>query len=168
MTPRLLDAMDDAAAWQALVPGGETASAAMAIAVDRTTFRMGDDRASLRVAVSPEASGHRVRRTREAVDLSSFDELRLWLRCTRAADGAPATPFLLELRLGSVARPVGSAGNTWVRRLPTRQKDQWELVRVSLEDLSPQVRAAATEIELRCLDVPAALRLSHGRPAGRA
>jgi hypothetical protein len=48
--------------------------------------------------------------------------------------------------------PLADASNTWFRYLPAFRAEVWELVRVSIEDLAPQVRGALSVLELTCVD----------------
>ncbi|MCA1568376.1 MAG: hypothetical protein LC803_22560 [Acidobacteria bacterium] len=148
----VLDAMNDASRWSPLAPDGVTASAQISMSNDPDKFRYGADGVSARVNTTNAARGHTLRRTLPPADLSNFDELRFWFRSTRAADGSPARPFFLRLRLGSAAMPLADASNAWFRYLPAFRAEAWELVRVSIADLAPQVRGALSVLELASVD----------------
>src|SRR5262249_16304690 len=145
------DTMNNPARWGAFAPDGQTASAEVTIALDSTEYELNDDHASLRFTVTSSATGHRIiRGFGQAQDLSNFPEIRFWIHANRTtADKVPAT-FFLRLRLGSVAAPVGSAGNGWVRNIPVNQANSWELVYVSLDDLPSTVRSAVTSLDFQC------------------
>lgn len=150
MSHLLLDAFDDAAPWSAFEADGVTPSAALGLSIDTQVFHLGEDAASGRIDAAVEALGHFLRRSFVAVDLSQHDELRFWLRASRAADGTPERPFFLELRAGSAALPIGDPQNTWQRFLPVAKPGAWELACLALDDLPAAVRGALTRLELRC------------------
>jgi hypothetical protein len=76
-----------------------------------------------------------------AVDLREREELRLWLRSSRA--GA-----YLELEVDSVP----ASGSAWRRQLPVRRAHHWELHRLWIGDMAAGVRSAARRLRLRSLD----------------
>jgi hypothetical protein len=43
-------------------------------------------------------------------------------------------------------------GNVWFRYLPIFRAETWELVRITIADLAPQIRSAVNVIELACVD----------------
>jgi hypothetical protein len=114
---------------------------------------------SARITGSPNALNHTLRRSFAATDLTVFNELRLWLRGERAADGTPSRPFFLEMRLASAALALGAAGNTWQRYLPVSQANVWEPVRLSIADLPALIRGAMTVMQLRCAATPFACNI---------
>jgi len=144
--------MDSAVAWSALAPDGATPSALLTATDETALTRFGPDGRSLRLGVQPGAVGHMLRRSFAPLDLRPFDELRLWLRADRRADGTPQRPFFLELRVGSADLPPGAPGNPWYRLLPLAEAATWEHVRLSLGDLPAAARSAMSRIELRCVD----------------
>jgi len=148
----VLDAMNNASRWSPLTPDGVTASAQISMSNDPDKFRYGADGISARINTTAAARGHTLRRTLPPTDLSNFEELRFWFRSTRAADGSPARTFFLRLRLGSATMPLADASNAWFRYVPAFRAEAWELVRVSIEDLAPQVRGALSVLELACVD----------------
>ena len=97
------------------------------------------------------------------VDLSPFDDLELWVRCDRVADGSEARPFFLELRLGSAALAAGASGNAWHRLIPVTTPDVWQAVPLALDDLAAAVRGAVTQIRLTCVDASAPFALELDR-----
>jgi len=143
--------MDDASAWRT-VAADDTPSAELSVAVDTSVFQFGSDRASLRVEATTSAVGHRLRRDLAAVNLSAFDELRVWFKSSRPADGSPSTPFLWRLRLGGPAMAIGAAGNSWSRYVPASRASAWELARFSLADVPEALRAAVTRVQLELID----------------
>ena len=151
-----LDRMDDATKWKSLEPDGVTPSTELSVASDTTEAGYGPDGISMRLVATEAADGHTARRQfDQPIALSRFSELRLSVRADRAA--APDTrPFFLELRLGSSARPLSSPANTWHRLLPVTNPNRWETVKLGIDDLDAEIRAAVDVVELRCrqLDSP--------------
>lgn len=145
-----LDAQADIAQWSATMADGAEPSADVDIAGETSAIRYGPDRKAVRVRATAAAAGHRLRWAFSAVDLRDYDELRLYLRSDRVADGSAAAPFLFELRLGGPGLGAGAAQNPWMRLLPAFQAEAWEFVRLALADLPPAARAAADHLELRC------------------
>lgn len=148
----IVEAMNQANQWSALAPDGVTPSVALSLSDDAAVARFGVDGTSGRISGSAAALHHTLRRTLPGLDLSDYDELRLWLRSDRVANGSPTQPFFLELWLGSDALPPEHAGNSWVRSLPVFQAEEWELVRLSLRDLPAAIRSAVTRLHLRCIE----------------
>jgi hypothetical protein len=153
MSQLLVDAMDNAGLWRALQPDNTTPSTSLTIATDSNTVRYGADAASLLITASESASNHRLHRSFASLDLSAFDELRLWLRASRPADGSSVRPFYLELRLASVAMGLDHPDNRWHRFLPIAQPGQWGLVRLSLRDLPAAIRRAVNLLQVSCLNL---------------
>jgi len=147
-----IDDMDDASQWSPLGPDGTTPSTEISITTDTAKFRYGEDNASARITATENARNHRLRRSMPAMDLSRFDELRFWFWSTRVADDSSTRPFFLRLRLGSAAMALNNPGNIWFRYLPAFRAEVWELVRVTIADLAPQIRSALNAIELTCVD----------------
>ena len=145
----IIDSLDNAAPWSAFAPDGVTPSAELSIVVDSLRPRPNGDPQTAHVTGSANSLNHLLRRSLGPLDLTNFDELRLWINGERAADGTPARPFFLELRLGSVALPLGGAGNTWQRYLPVSLARGWEPLRIGIRDLPPAIRGAVTQIQLR-------------------
>jgi hypothetical protein len=143
-----LAAFTQLAGWQALQADGVTPSAEIAIAEDVLGDTPSGDSRSLTLTYSPASQDHIARRPLAATDLDDFDELRLVLR----GDRSSAPGFYLELRLGSVALPIGAPGNTWHRRVPVAGGSGWDVVRFSLADLPAAVRGSVTVAQLHCID----------------
>lgn len=153
MSARVLEPMGDAAQWVASRQDG-TPSTSLVIGDEQVVVGYGPDARSARITASPDATGHRLRRTLSAaVDLTGYTELRLSIRGERRA-GAQGAPFFLELRLGSAAMPLQDPANTWHRLLPVRTPQTWETVRLSLDDLPAAVANGVTQLQLRCVDAP--------------
>lgn len=152
MSYQLLDDFANAVLWSAFEADGTTPSAALGLTIDSQVHRYGSDQKSGRIEGASGALGHFLRRSFSALDLTPHEELRLWLRSTRVADGTPERPFFLELRLGSAALPIGHPQNVWQRFLPVGRAGSWELVGLALDDLPAAVRGSLTRIELRCTD----------------
>jgi hypothetical protein len=113
----------------------------------------------MRIQAVPGASGHTIERELDAVDLSTLDDLELWVRSDRAADGSEARPFFLELRLGSEAVPVGSTINDWNRLIPITAPGAWQAVPLALDDLAAGVRSGVTQIQMTCIAAGVAFAL---------
>lgn len=143
-----LAAFTQLAGWQTLQGDGVTPSAQIAVAEDLVGDTPSGDHRSLTLAYTAASLDHIARRPLAALDLDDYDELRLVLRGDRSS--APA--FYLELRLGSVALPIGAPGNTWHRRVPVGGGAGWDVVRFSLTDLPAAVRGAVTVAQLHCID----------------
>jgi hypothetical protein len=144
-----IESFDDGGAWSAFQADGVTPSTALVAAPD-TTRTAPASPTSLRITSNGAAAGHVLRRSIAAVDLTKFDELRLWVNGDRQADGSIVSPFFMELRLGSDALAIGDPANTWNRLLPVASVGAWELVRLSIRDLPAAVRGATTRLQLRC------------------
>jgi hypothetical protein len=82
------------------------------------------------------------------LDLRDVDELRLWLRSSRPATGAPDTPFYLALEATTAAGPQP----LWRRLLPVARADAWELHCLWLGDMADELRQAVATLRLRSLD----------------
>ncbi|PTS90387.1 hypothetical protein DBR17_01550 [Sphingomonas sp. HMWF008] len=137
-----------------------TPSVALSVSGDGATPTPSGDGRSIVAARTAPALNHRIRRGIAAVDLAPWPELRITLNADVATGARPDSPFFLELRLGSAAAPIGAAGNDWHRRLPIERAGAWETARLSLADLPAPVRAATTQIELRCVsDTPFTARI---------
>lgn len=147
MPTALIESFGNLASWQALTPANAP-SVEIATALDDPSPALPTGGQCMRVTVTPAAAGHRVTTAVPAADLSDFSELRFWVRGSVPANGQPAQPFRLELRLGAAALPINAPGNDWHRRVPIAPSSSWSLVRVALDDLPGGVRAAMTEIAL--------------------
>lgn len=79
------------------------------------------------------------------LDLSAFDDLRLWAYASRAADGRPSTPFLLELSYVDAADAPGEE-HRWL--VPVNRRRTWEQHRFGIAD---DRRGQITGLSLRCL-----------------
>jgi hypothetical protein len=154
--------VQDVVAWAATDAGGQPVPADELAVVAGADERLGHPVGAV-VAAEPVA-GHRVQATVPAADLRPFDDLELWVRADRAADGSSGAPWYLELRLGSAVRPVGADGNAWQRFLPLRADGRWELVALALGDLPDAVRQAVTAVRLTCVDDSAPFRVAIDGP----
>jgi hypothetical protein len=146
----IVDAMDNAGVWRAFAPDGVTPSTELSLTVDTSNRRPGVDAGTGRIAGTIHALNHSLRRNFAGLNLTNFDELRLWLYSDRPADGTPERPFFLEMRLASAAVALNDPSNTWQRYLPVSQIKTWEAVRLSIGDLTAAIRSAVTVIQLRC------------------
>lgn len=150
MAIRVLDVLDDPAQWEPLAPGGG-ASTEVAMAASEAPPHAPGLSACL-LSATAAATDHRVERALPAPeDLEEMDELRLWVRGSRAATGGAAAPFSLEVRLASAAMGFDDADNAWHRFLPVARPGTWEMVRLSLRDLHPDVRAAMNAMRITCV-----------------
>jgi hypothetical protein len=152
MAHLIVDAMDTAGEWSAFAPDGVKSSTELSLSAESEHIQYGTDRRSGKVVGSTSAQDHTLRRSLPGIDLTNFDDIRLWFRSSRVADGSPLRPFFLEVRLASAAVDLNDPVNTWHRYLPAPHPDTWDLVRLSLDDLSPQVRSSVNMIQLRCVD----------------
>lgn len=159
MSQLLIDALDNAAGWHTFAPDGITASTELTISIDTRDFRYGADKQSLRISGSANALDHTARRIFNPVDLSDFDELRVWFKSSRPADGSAARPFFLQALLAGPAMDLNAPANTWERLMPAAQANAWDLVQFGLQDLPPALRTAVNVIELRCVDASAPFTL---------
>jgi hypothetical protein len=151
-----LDSMDSAAPWQALAPDGVTPSTELSLTVDTSRPRVGFDSSAGLVSATVNALNHTLRRSFPGLDLTNFDDLRLWINSERPADGTTELPFFLEVRLASAALALHDPANTWQRYLPVSQAGTWESIRLGIGDLPPAVRNAVTLMQLRCSDATTA------------
>jgi hypothetical protein len=155
----VVDDLADLTPWAARTPTG-AASAAITLARSPAARLAGP---ALRIEVGPDATGHRIERSLGPLDLSPFDDLELWVRGDRAADGTDGRPFYLELRLGSAALAVAASGNAWQRLIPVASAEAWQAVPLALDDLPAAVRGAVTQVRLTCLDASAPFTLDLDR-----
>ncbi|MCC7164257.1 MAG: hypothetical protein IT331_17310 [Anaerolineae bacterium] len=152
MSQLAIDAMDDASRWKGFAADGATPSAELVMTDDAVMFRYGADRKSGKVTGTTAALNHVLRRTLAATDLTNLDALCFWLKSSRRADGSPARPFFLEMRLASAAIGLDAPANTWSRLIPVEQNDTWEFVRLGLDDLPAGIRNAVTVMQVRCVN----------------
>ncbi len=155
MPSLLVDPFDDASAWHTTAPGGGP-SAELVTQTDSSVTWLST--ATVALSGTTSASGHLASTTFTSVDLNAFDDLWFWVRSDRLADGTAGQPFFLELRLGSATVAMGTAANAWHRELPVTQAATWQLVKVSLSDLSPTVRSAMSALQIGCIDASAPFR----------
>ncbi len=149
MATLLLDAMTNAAPWTALAADGVTPSTQIAVVVDGSRPRPNWNFPSGRITGTANSLNHLLRRTLPATDLSTFDDLRLWMYVDQPANNTSGRPLFLELKFASVAVPFADPGNTWQRYLPFSQARNWEPVTLSLSDMPAAVRSAVTGIQFR-------------------
>jgi len=79
------------------------------------------------------------------LDLSGYDELRLWTYASRAADGTPRAPFLLELSYVDAADSPGEE-HRWL--VPVNGRRTWEQHRFGI---TGDRRSQITGFSLHCL-----------------
>jgi len=155
MVQLYLDAKADFAKWGAFQSDGTTASTALSAAAETSIVRYGPDSKSVRLTGDSTGLNNLLRFVLPDTDLAGYDEVRLYVRGDRIADGSAGRPFYLELHLGSTALPTSAPGNTWRRLFPITQANSWELVRCSLADLPAQVRSGLNTVELRFVEASA-------------
>jgi len=143
-----VDDLTELGAWVAREPDGSP-STAITIEAGPVARLAGQ---TMRIVAGSDAVGHRAERELAPVDLTPFDDLELWVRSDRVADGSDARPFFLELRLGSSSSAPGASANAWHRFVPITTPDVWQAVPLALDDLAPAVRGAVTQIRLTCVD----------------
>src|SRR6266699_3778411 len=157
MTQLIIDPMDDATRWKALAPDGVTPSTELSITNDTTLVRFETDKKSGLITASVKAKNHLLRQDLPAaLDLTGFDEIRLWLWSNRVANGSLAQPFFLEMRLASAAMGLQDPANGWMRSFQAPQAGEWQFVRLGLGDLPSPVRSAVNQLQLRCVDATTA------------
>jgi hypothetical protein len=101
---------------------------------------------SLQLVAHPGAAGVAVSFVPATpLDLSAFDELRLWAYASRAADGTPRAPFLLELSYLDAADAPGEE-HRWL--VPVNRRRTWEQHRFGI---AGDRRGQITGLSLRCL-----------------
>jgi hypothetical protein len=156
MSLLVVDAMDDATRWPGFAADGTTPSTQLGMVDETTRFRFGADKKSGKITATASALNHLLRRSfTTPVNLTAFDELRMWVFGDRVAGGGDGTTFYLELRLASAALPLTDPANTWQRYLPVAQAGAWALARFSLADLPSSIKGAVNRIQLRCVDASA-------------
>jgi hypothetical protein len=79
------------------------------------------------------------------LDLSTFDELRFWIRSNRAAHGTRTQPFYLEFSFFDANDLVGDEHHWFV---PINRVGQWEQRRIGIEG---ERRSAVTSFRFRAL-----------------
>jgi len=154
MVHLVIDAMDDASAWSAFEPDGATPSTEINIIDDHEQYYMGADQVSGQISVSTMAIGHSLRRSLPNIDLSDYKEIRFWLHGLRKTDGSIGHPFLLRIRFASASMDLSHVDNTWHRYLPVFSENKWEIVRLDITDLHPDIRNATNTMEISCIDAP--------------
>lgn len=165
MSRRVVADVADAGLWPASTPAGEP-STELSVVVDPTGW---SGAPAMTLAVNAGAEGHRVAHALAApVDVSGFDDLELWVRGTRIADGSPASPLYMELRLGSAALEIGAVANPWHRLIPLSQTGAWQPVTIGLQDLPAEVRGAVAQLRLTCVEASEAFSLQLGAVGVRA
>lgn len=151
----MIDPMDNAGNWKALAPDGVTLSAEFSMTNDLVHYRFGSDKTSGKISATSNALNHTLQRPLPNLDLTNFDDIRFWLSADRPASGTPERPFYLEIRLASAALGLSNAGNTWRRFLPVQNTDNWDLVRLHLDDVPGAIRNSVNLIQLRVADASA-------------
>jgi hypothetical protein len=79
------------------------------------------------------------------LDLSAYDELRMWTYASRPADGTPPAPFLMDLSFVDAADAVGEE-HRWL--VPVNRRRTWEQHRFGI---AGDRRSQVTSWSLRCL-----------------
>jgi len=119
---------------------------------DPSAARFGADRRGLEVVATAGAAGDAPPFAEQAyapaLDLRDDDELRLWVRSTRAGDDGPARPAYLALE----ADTAPAAAAPWRRLLRIGAANRWELARLGLDDMPTAIRRAVGVLRLRSLD----------------
>jgi hypothetical protein len=147
----VIDDLTEPFAWETHTPDGDASDALLV--EPGLASRLGGPTLAIR-AVAP-AEGHLAERSVGAVDLAGHEDLQLWAYGDRVAEGTEASPFLLELRLGSTSLSVGAAGNDWHRLVPLNQVGVWQPIPLALDDLPAAVRSGVSEIRLTCVGASA-------------
>jgi hypothetical protein len=145
-----LDRMDDPTNWVSANADGMLGSTELSMSTDTAVYRFGDDQTSAMITASSVAFNHTITRTFTPVfDLTDFEEIRFQVRGHR-----PTQPgsFYLEVRLGSTVLPIDDLANEWHRFVPITQPNKWELVRLHLFDLDPDIISGLRQFQFRCID----------------
>lgn len=143
MTIKTIDPMTTA--WTSNAPSAWTlAISAQASAVGPDGLGMSiTAQSDASLAVLPQAQ----RSFAPALDLSSFEEIRLWFRSDRISDGSAANPFYVAVEAASAA----TATAQWSRLLPVSRASVWELHRLWLGDMPPALTTGIGALRLRGL-----------------
>jgi hypothetical protein len=141
--------LSDAGGWSTTAPGGGASTQLTAQTDDSVTWL---NAPTVALSATSSAAGHTAAKGVTVVDLTSYDDLWFWVQSTRVADGSSTWPFFLEVRLGSATTAQGTAANVWSREVPVTRPDTWELVKVSLADLTSTVRSALSTVQFGCID----------------
>ncbi len=150
MSVQVVDPMDDVTRWTTVRPDGTSPSGQLTVVNDNETYGTGGDKVSTQLTADGDATGHALRRSLAAVDLTQFTELRLSIRMPRSR-AATGGRFLLELTLGSAAVALGDPANRWHRLISVGAAARWETLHFSIDDLPASVAGAVTAIQFRCL-----------------
>jgi hypothetical protein len=79
------------------------------------------------------------------IDLRPLTELRFWLRSSRPSQGSSTLPFYLIFE-------AARAEFLWQRLLVIERSEVWQLQRLWLGDMPPELRQGVTTFRLRSLD----------------
>jgi hypothetical protein len=125
-----------------------TDAAALAISPD-THVTAAPGPASDRIDAGVGATGEQVEADLGSpVDLTSYGEIRFWLRSDRAADGSPGQPYFLEFSYVDEGDGVGEE-HRWL--VPVNRAATWEQRRIGVEQ---ERRGAVRRLRFRALDEP--------------
>lgn len=144
MSGRVVD--DFSTPWQA------DGSGLWTLASTSGAARLGADGLGMEIRATAGASAspqpHAERHFTTALDLRDVDELRFWLRSSRAGSGEAARPVYLAFE----ADTDPPSGTPWRRLLPVRAAEVWELHRLWLGDMPAPLRQAVGYLRLVSLD----------------
>lgn len=156
MTQLFIDNMDNAELWTGLASDDVTLSLEFTIGDDISHFPFGTSGTSCFVSGGFGALFHTLRRSLAEVNLTDYDYLQLTVNADLMADGSLIHPFFMEIRLASASMAISDPGNTWIRYLPISRQNQWQSIRLSLDDLPESIRSAVNLFQIRCVnaDVP--------------
>lgn len=100
------------------------------VSVDTETFSEGP--ASNRLAVGAGAQNASVEYVPAApLNLSEFEELRFWVKCSQASEGSPERPFVLEFSYLD-AQDAANEEHRWF--VPVNQAGHWEQRRIGIQN----------------------------------
>jgi hypothetical protein len=132
-----------------------------ALSITAASSRFGEDGLGMaivaRSGASTDPAPFAQRRFEPPLDLRGTEELRLWLRSSRPGDGGIGHPFYLAFEASSTT-PAPTL--SWVRLLPVKKRETWELHRLWLGDMPAGLRQAVGVLRLRSLDPTVAFTAS--------
>jgi hypothetical protein len=127
------------------------APAAWSLAISAQAAAVGPDGLGMSIAAQPDpgllSPPQAQRGFAPTLDLTGFDEIRLWFRSDRVSDGSTANPFYVAFE----AAPAEASPAQWSRFLPVSRSGAWELHRLWLGDMPPALTSAIGALRLRGL-----------------
>ena len=79
------------------------------------------------------------------VDLSSFSEIRFWIKSSLVAKNLTDQPFYIRI----IAEPAGTTEDpVWYRLIPVHRANSWDLVRLWIEDMPASLRSNIASLSI--------------------